>query len=244
MLVLSRRPQQKVLFPGLGISVEILSVQGQIVRVGVQAPREVAIWRDEIAPADAAATGITPQRRESNRLAEAGTALTLAQRQLSQGVSHEAEQTLQHALATLEKLEQRRLAAPRARAAAPKRNLKALLVEDNRNESTLLASYLRLNGITVETADDGADALEYLAAHERPDVVLLDMRLPRFDGPATVAAIRSDPSLQGLKVFAVTGTSQAELDIPIGPSGVDRWFTKPINPPRLIEEMSGLLPSA
>jgi carbon storage regulator CsrA len=209
MLVLSRRPQQKVVFPSVGISVEILSVQGHNVRVGVEAPRDVAVWRDEILPCEAPQADVpSPHPRCDSRPGGPTPKARLARA-----------------------------------AAAARRRLTALLVEDNRNECTLLASYLRLNGIAVETADDGVDALEYLEGHERPDVVLLDMHLPRFDGPSTVAAIRRNPRFEGLKVFAVTGASQAEYGIPIGPAGVDRWFTKPINPPGLIDEMSGLVTS-
>src|SRR5205807_2345178 len=97
-------------------------------------------------------------------------------------------------------------AAQSAHRAAP-HPLRALLVEDDVNESELLAGILRMSGIAVDTAGDGCQALDYLAHHERPDVVLLDMKMPRFDGPSTVTAIRGDPQLQGLKVFAVSGST-------------------------------------
>lgn len=245
MLVLSRRPQQKVLFPNLGVSVEIVSVQGQVVRIGVNAPRDVAVWREEIAPKGEIAEPKKPSHhRLRNQLNHCGMALHLAQRQLQVGMNSDAEHTLQDALAALQELDKEWLgaASPQeaAKAEATRRGVQALLVEDNRNESALLASYLRLNGIQVETADDGDDALAYLASHNRPDVVLLDMRLPRCDGPSTIAAIRGNPSLEGLKVFAVTGATQSEYGIPTGPGGVDRWFTKPLNPMRLVEEVAGI----
>jgi carbon storage regulator CsrA len=243
MLVLSRRPQQKVLFPNLGVSVEILSVQGQLVKVGVEAPRDVPIWRDEIAPT-AGVQEKSPEHRLRNRLNQAGITLHLARRQLQAGQQVAADTTLLQALSALEALDREWLAPPAAAVAPrPSREVHALLVEDNCNESELLATFLRLHGIAVETTSDGLGALEYLAAHELPDVVLLDMLMPRCDGPHTIAAIRRDPRLFGLKVFAVSGTSQEQCGIPIGPEGVDRWFTKPLNPARLAQEVTELAPA-
>ena len=54
MLVLSRRPQERIVFPKLGIDVEILCVSGNTVRVGVNAPRDVLVLRHEVAEKDAA----------------------------------------------------------------------------------------------------------------------------------------------------------------------------------------------
>ena len=68
-----------------------------------------------------------------------------------------------------------------------------------------MAGFLRMSGLEVVTAGDGSDALDYLRKEGRPDVVLLDMGLPRFDGAATLKEIRRTPALAGLKVFAVSG---------------------------------------
>src|SRR5262249_29674807 len=77
----------------------------------------------------------------------------------------------------------------------PAWHCRALLVEDDRNERELLASYLRMAGIEVDVAGDGCAALEYLRRPEPPDVVLLDMGLPRCDGATAVKIIRGDPQL-------------------------------------------------
>jgi CheY-like chemotaxis protein len=125
--------------------------------------------------------------------------------------------------------------------AKTKRPWRALLVEDNANESNLLAGYLRMTGFEVETAGDGADALDYLHSHDRPDVVLLDMLMPRCDGPTTVGRIRRDPHLDGMKIYAVSGTSQKRFDLQTGPGGVDRWFTKPVDPRELVRQIDSEL---
>ena len=101
-----------------------------------------------------------------------------------------------------------------------------------------MASYLRLSGFQVDTARDGCDALSLLQAELRPDAVLLDMRMPRCDGPATISAIRANPDFRGLKVYAISGTSPDSLGVQRGPQGVDRWFPKPLNPEVLVRELS------
>ncbi len=115
---------------------------------------------------------------------------------------------------------------------------RALLVEDDRNQRELLAGFLRLSGLEVDTAGDGCDALDYLRSGHRPDMVLLDMGLPRCDGLSTVRQIRSDPTMVGLKVFAVTGYRPEDFDLERGAGGIDRWFQKPLDPEGLVRELA------
>ena len=92
-------------------------------------------------------------------------------------------------------------------------------------------------GLDVDTAGDGCDALDYLRSRGRPDVVLLDMGLPRLDGAAAVREIRRDPACAGLKIFAVSGHTADEYGLPLGPTGVDRWFHKPVDPMSLVRDL-------
>jgi carbon storage regulator CsrA len=241
MLVLSRRPNEKIVFANLGITVEICSVARSTVRVGIDAPTSVQILRGELAPAadpTARPPGSSPRHHLRNRLNTANLAIYLAQKQLSSGLIHEAERSLNEALSQFSQLDQE--LADSTPAARAKREIRALLVEDNNNESALLAEFLRLHGITVEIAHDGQDALDYLRSHDRPDVVLLDMRMPRCDGPTTVAAIRGNAAYDGLKVFAVSGADPQECTLPNG-SRIDGWFRKPLDPGKLISEMNLVL---
>ena len=91
-------------------------------------------------------------------------------------------------------------------------------------------------GVRVDTAGDGTDALGYLNTHSRPDVILLDMGMPRCDGPTAVRAIRQDPAYAGVKIVAVTGHLPGEYDLPVGPLGVDCWVHKPVDPVALVRE--------
>ena len=85
---------------------------------------------------------------------------------------------------------------------------------------------------------------EYLAEKGQPDVVLLDMQMPRCDGPTTIQAIRMNPDYSGLRVYAVSGQVADEAGVTIGPSGVNRWFRKPLNPQSLVTELRRELQAA
>ncbi|TWT82147.1 Response regulator MprA [Planctomycetes bacterium CA13] len=248
MLVLSRKKNQSLRFPNLDITIEILRVDGKTVRVGVDAPRDIRILRGELpdsedieqekAEAELAAEKEGHARHElRNRLNTANLALHLLQRQLDLGRISDAEQTLVRAVESLAELD--RLAAEPV---STRQELKvdgtcrALLVEDNDNERQLMAGFLELCGYKVDAVEDGVAAMEYLETHERPDIVLLDMHMPRMDGPKTVSAIRSNPDYEGIKLFAVSGAEQ-QL-VPTGDQGVDHWFSKPIKPDEFAHDLA------
>ncbi len=94
-----------------------------------------------------------------------------------------------------------------------------LLVEDNDDHAELIRIQLteRLTGATMDRVRDGEEALDYLRrkgddveAH-RPDLVLLDLKLPKVDGHDVLRQIKSDVGLQGIPVAVLT-TSQAQSD--------------------------------
>ncbi|HEY1380845.1 MAG TPA: response regulator [Gemmataceae bacterium] len=245
MLVLSRRPSETLVFPGTQTTVRVVEIKRGSVRLGVDAPPHVEVWRGELA---AAATAPAPVRTPpeaiarlvAQRLAVAARGLALLRGQVAAGHSPDAAATLAEVEAELAQLGDRvwaevgRPAAKKVHAPRPK----ALLVEDNPQERELLALFLRSEGLDVDTAGDGCDALDYLKARGRPDVVLLDMGLPRLDGKATVQEIRKDPACAGLKIFAVSGHAADEYGLPVGPAGVDGWFQKPVDPAALVRNLS------
>ncbi len=246
MLVLSRRIGEKILFPGFETSVQVVDVKRGTVRLGIQAPRSVTILREEIpdrqaegAEAGPAASGEVRQLL-ANRLNLTADGLAQVQRLLQAGQVQEALNLVAGLRDDCRMLRERCTAAAGPAPAAPRRKpCKALLVEDNRNERELLAGLLRMSGVEVATAGDGADALGYLRTHDKPDVVLLDMGLPKVDGPTMVREIRHDPALAGLRIFGVSGHLPQEFDLEQGPRGIDRWFHKPVDPAVLIHELEG-----
>jgi carbon storage regulator CsrA len=249
MLVLSRRLNEKVLFPGINAAVQVVGVRNGLVRLGIEAPAEVKVLRGELQAQEAGQPPPpeNPQdpRRLNNlvgkRLAVARAGLEELQRQLAAGWIQEAETVLGKLEEDLRLLQRRLAEEPEPTPTpAPARGYRrtALLVEDNPSERQLLAMFLRRSGLDVVTAGDGTDALDYLHNRGRPDVVLLDMGLPRCDGATMVRTVRRDPALTGLKIFAVSGHGPEEFNLDQGPTGVDRWFHKPVDPDHLVHDVN------
>src|SRR5256885_10472992 len=107
MLVLSRKENEKILFPHLGIALQILRINGGKVRLGLEAPNDVSIVRYEIASAEQidefterlkqSATKLNHEAR--NRLQTTLLALCLIQKQLAHNLTDDAEQTLTELIA-------------------------------------------------------------------------------------------------------------------------------------------------
>jgi len=247
MLVLSRKEGEKIVFPTIGVTLELLRMKGNTARLGIDAPKDLPVVREELR--DRAEQLAQAARKPSgklshklrNRLHTASLALHLYKRQLERGMTRQAEATLDKVLKEFETIENEAAAAskaPKPMMPEPRKRRRTLVVEDDVNESELLAGFLRMSGFEVTTAGDGAAALDYLSHHATPDLMLLDMIMPRCDGPATVDALRRHPEYQDMKVFAISGTSPDRLGVPTGPSGIDRWFPKPVNPEMLVREIS------
>ncbi len=246
MLVLSRRPNQAVTFPGSATTVRVVSVKGNVVRLGIDAPPDVTILREELQP-DAAARRATPDHGEPSPLTEqlrdrlklTAANLGAVQLLLDAGCGAEAGLALsvvRDDLQVLRRALDGEEGAVRTTERRPSGRRRALLVEDDATQRELLAGYLRLAGLDVDTAGDGADALDYLHTHAKPDVVLLDMNLPRCDGATTARRIREDPALSDLRIVAVTGSAPTEFGA-AGTSRIDHWFQKPIDPASLLREL-------
>ena len=245
MLVLSRKTDQKIVFPNLGVTLKLLSVRGNLAKIGIEAPTDLPILRDELVAAaenDQPETYVPRKLRHDvrNRLNTVQLAVHLFQRQMEAGLTEQAQSTFLKMVRELEDLNGQfggnKGQAPVACEQPPK--CQALVVDDDDNERELLSGFLRLSGWQVATAGDGYEALSYLSAHPLPDFVLLDMHMPRCDGAHTLRLIRRNPNLAGLTVFAVSGSSPEELGITVGEQGLDRWFPKPLNPEALLAEMN------
>ena len=188
-----------------------------------------------------------------NHLSSLNTALAQFEKQVEAGLLDDANITYGRLLAILQQLDQSDPTAPTLPPVTPAssgqtskatKQLRALLVEDGLDERELLAGFLRMCGYAVDTAGDGYEAMAYLAKNQTPDFVLLDMRMPRCDGVETIELIRSNPDLNDLRVFAVTGTPREELGIREGAGSVDRWIEKPVRPERLLQELDSYLHSS
>lgn len=132
--------------------------------------------------------------------------------------------------------------------AAPTRPIEILLVEDNPGDARLTREALLKGKVrnTLAVVDDGVNALAYLRGigeyknSKRPDVVLLDLTLPKKDGREVLVEIKSDPKLQSIPVVILTG-SQAEEDILKAYNlNVTSYLTKPIDMDKLIKALQNV----
>jgi carbon storage regulator CsrA len=246
MLVLSRREQETIVLPAINTTIQLLKVRGQVARIGIDAPEDLQILRGEIAhdPADGAdSADIFAKHRAArkevhdlrDRLNEAGVSAYVARKLLEAGEVENSRAALQ---AVLDAIKRSGPTCGTPAAGAQRQRPRTLLVEDNPNERQLMAGLLRASGFDVEVAGDGEEALSYLSREVRPDIVLMDMMMPRCDGPTAVRRIRSTPSLEGLKIFAISGSTQRDLGLETGPAGVDRWYSKPLDPDHLVGELT------
>jgi carbon storage regulator CsrA len=248
MLVLSRKEDQKVRFPGLGITVQILRVKGSSVHLGIDAPLEVRIIRDELRgddPPRATRSHVIrlPQKLRHelrNELNSLSIALHLFKQEIDAGHFEDAEATFDKLVDHLERVSSNNALSREDATTTSTDESTALLVEDEPNEREMLAGFLRLHGYRVATAGDGLEAIEYLESNEKPSVVLIDMRMPRCDGPTTIRRIRENPAFDGVKIFAISGSTPQENQMDAEGEGVNGWFMKPLNPRSLVDAMAVL----
>ena len=106
-------------------------------------------------------------------------------------------------------------------------------MDDNDNIRRLIRINLELAGFEVDTARDGVEALERIAAH-RPDVVSMDWKMPRLDGVGAVEALRADSRTRSLPIVMVSAYAQAGDAERGRRAGVDAYLTKPFEPEELV----------
>jgi len=125
---------------------------------------------------------------------------------------------------------------PRPSAPKPRR---ILVVDDNCDAATSLATMLRMMGHETHTAYDGASALAE-AARKRPEVVLLDIGMPGMSGYEVATRIRSSAWGEHMSLIALTGWGQEEDRRRSQEAGFDRHLVKPVHPEMLAGVLAGL----
>ena len=111
--------------------------------------------------------------------------------------------------------------------------------DSNKVIRQLIRVNLELEGLEVVTAADGAECLDVV--HQvRPDVVTLDVVMPRLDGLRTAARLRSDPRTRDLPLAIVSACTQYEVESGLD-VGVDAFLAKPFEPAELVQLVRRLM---
>src|SRR5215469_11830764 len=120
---------------------------------------------------------------------------------------------------------------------------RVLVVDDDEVIRQLIAVNLTLEGFDVATAVDGQDCLDKVRAIA-PDVITLDVMMPRLDGWETTIQLRKSPDTAHIKVVMITARAQEE-DIVRGTTvGADAYLTKPFDPGEMIRVVRELADAA
>jgi CheY-like chemotaxis protein len=115
--------------------------------------------------------------------------------------------------------------------------ISVLLVEDDPGDVVLIQEAFEHNKVrnTLHVVGDGVEAMEFLRAGNRPDLILLDLNLPRKDGREVLAEVKGDGSLRSIPIVVLT-TSKAEEDILRSYDlHANAYVTKPVDFNRFIE---------
>lgn len=257
MLVLSRRANEKLVLPTVNVAVQVVKILGNAVRLGIEAPGDVPVYREELlkaregepaagqhpianasTPQHEAAGGTPLEPEQLERIVDClGFAFDFAQAALERGEIDEARRVLNKAFRHVERIRSQCL---RPKAPGGMRSPRLLLVERDPKRRKTMTATLRSAGYEVEAVEDGCRALDVLGRSGRPDIVLLDFtaaRSPCEDAAATVRAIRGNPAWSHLKVIGLKRHGEAEVHVSVGSRGVDRWIESPNSPESLISEV-------
>jgi DNA-binding response OmpR family regulator len=118
-----------------------------------------------------------------------------------------------------------------------------LVADDDLDIVTLVALRLKKAGYDVLTASDGEEAFQAVLEH-RPDLAIVDVRMPRVDGLELIRRIRSDHESNLMPVIALSARVQ-EANIAEGlEAGADEYLKKPFSPKELVELVRTKLPAA
>ena len=119
---------------------------------------------------------------------------------------------------------------------------KILLVEDNDDNWDMLSRRLERRGFEVERAEDGAVAVE--KAPKGFDLILMDVNLPVMDGLEATRQIRAAAGATRTPIIALSAHALTTDEDKAIAAGADAYHTKPVELPRLLEQIEGLLKPA
>jgi len=120
---------------------------------------------------------------------------------------------------------------------------KILVVDDDAVIQQLIEVNLELEGYEVDKASNGQEALDKVA-QDAPDLILLDVMMPRMNGRDVCRLLKSDPKTASIPIIFLSARAQ-DMDVEAGLElGADAYVTKPFDPGQLLDTISELLNKA
>ena len=115
-----------------------------------------------------------------------------------------------------------------------------LVVEDHVGNQTLLKELLEMQGYDVRSSSDANDIVA-TAIRFRPDLILMDLRLPGLSGFEAIGLLRAEPATASVRIFAVTAFALAEDERKARQLGADDYFSKPLDIPAFLQRVDQAL---
>ncbi len=118
-----------------------------------------------------------------------------------------------------------------------------LVVEDDPKSLKLIRDLLQISGFTTIEATDGEKGVE-LAKSKKPDLILMDIMMPKMDGYAACRTIKTDKATRAIPVVMLTSLDH-ELNKELSRDmGADGYMTKPVDRQKLLDVISRFLPAS
>ena len=114
---------------------------------------------------------------------------------------------------------------------------RVLLVEDNADNQEIYRTFLEYSGYEVLQAWDGEEGVQ-MARTQAPQVILMDLGLPRLDGLAATRLLKGDPATSGIPIIALTAHALKEDRERVFEAGCDAFLAKPIEPKHVAAEIA------
>jgi CheY-like chemotaxis protein len=117
-----------------------------------------------------------------------------------------------------------------------------LIVEDEKSSVLLMSAALKRAGHTVTAASDGAEGIAK-AQSLKPDLVIMDMGMPKMNGFEAIRALKRDAATKAIPILALTGATTAADRDEAYEAGCDGYESKPIDIQRLLDRVKEFLKS-